>query len=128
MALGGVAELLFGVRAEGRSLEQIAKPLSAEGEPSPEAATRRHERERSGLRRFRPGVGRGEAFAPPDADLDREIAVLIAALELPAARDELGRRVGARGWGPGRYSAALNEAVEQGRVRRISRRTYAAPN
>src|ERR1700760_3033987 len=30
MALGGFTELLFGVRAEGQSLENIAKPLSAE--------------------------------------------------------------------------------------------------
>src|ERR1700745_799796 len=30
MALGGLAELRFGVRAEGQSLESIAKPLTAE--------------------------------------------------------------------------------------------------
>jgi MFS family permease len=30
MALGGIAELLFGVRAEGKSLENIATPLTAE--------------------------------------------------------------------------------------------------
>jgi MFS family permease len=30
MALGGLTELVFGVRAEGQSLENIAKPLSAE--------------------------------------------------------------------------------------------------
>jgi MFS family permease len=30
MALGGVAELVFGVKAEGAALEDIAKPLSAE--------------------------------------------------------------------------------------------------
>jgi MFS family permease len=30
MAIGGIAELLFGVRAEGRSLEHIAKPLTEE--------------------------------------------------------------------------------------------------
>jgi MFS family permease len=30
MALGGVAELLFGVRAEGQSLEHVAKPLTEE--------------------------------------------------------------------------------------------------
>jgi hypothetical protein len=29
-ALGGVAELLFGVKAEGEQLEDIAKPLTAE--------------------------------------------------------------------------------------------------
>jgi MFS family permease len=31
MALGGVAEIVFGVRAEGRPLEAIAEPLSAAG-------------------------------------------------------------------------------------------------
>ncbi|NMH99291.1 MFS transporter [Pseudonocardia acidicola] len=30
MALGGIAELIFGVRAEGKSLENIATPLTAE--------------------------------------------------------------------------------------------------
>ena len=30
MAIGGIAELLFGVNAEGKSLEDIAKPLTAE--------------------------------------------------------------------------------------------------
>jgi MFS family permease len=125
MALGGIAELLFGVRAEGRPLEEIATPLSAEQEPAAaDAAARRRERERRGLKRFRPGIGRGEAFSPPDAELDDEIAALIEALERPARRDELARRVGAQRWGPGRYDAALREAVAEGRVRRISRRTY----
>jgi MFS family permease len=78
MALGGVVEMRFGVRAEQRSLEDIATPLTvaeAEGEaplvpvapPSPEErersrridrrAARRHERETAGLRRLRPGPG-----------------------------------------------------------------------
>src|SRR4051812_109468 len=54
MALGGMAELLFGVRAEGRSLEAIAEPLSAEGaEEDPERDERiaeRRDRERRGIR------------------------------------------------------------------------------
>lgn len=33
MMLGGLAELLFGVRAERRSLESVARPLSAITEP-----------------------------------------------------------------------------------------------
>jgi MFS family permease len=33
MILGGVAELLFGVKAEGESLENIAKPLTVEDSP-----------------------------------------------------------------------------------------------
>jgi len=35
MAVGGVAELLFGVDAEGKSLEDIAAPISAGEEPAP---------------------------------------------------------------------------------------------
>jgi MFS family permease len=84
MALGGIAELLFGVRAEGQSLEGIARPLTAveaeeaagepAAEPAPaaepvaagdrdrderirERAARREEHERHGLRRYRPGTG-----------------------------------------------------------------------
>jgi MFS family permease len=60
MALGGVAELLFGVRAEQQSLENIAKPLTAEDAealvplplapevpPIPEAYHEQHEAMRS---------------------------------------------------------------------------------
>ncbi len=38
MILGGLAELLFGVKAEGESLENIAKPLTVEDAPSRGAA------------------------------------------------------------------------------------------
>jgi MFS family permease len=38
MIIGGVAELILGIKAEGRSLEDIAKPLTASG---PSSATRR---------------------------------------------------------------------------------------
>jgi MFS family permease len=75
MALGGVAELLWGVRAERRSLEAIARPLTAEEAdgrleaPAPtevererdervrERVARRAARNRSGARRLRPGPG-----------------------------------------------------------------------
>jgi hypothetical protein len=41
MILGGLAEIAFGVRAERRSLESIAKPLTAAdaAEAKPAAAT-----------------------------------------------------------------------------------------
>ncbi len=44
MILGGIAEVIFGIKAEGRTLEDIAKPLTAEdtpsaGRPSAAAAT-----------------------------------------------------------------------------------------
>jgi hypothetical protein len=105
MALGGIAELIFGVRAEGQSFERIARPLTAEeaeaeavaSEPMTEQQrdrnTRireRRKRERAGARRYRPGPG--TSFYSPgmlgtagtasryeamsDEDLDREIEAL----------------------------------------------------
>jgi MFS family permease len=89
MALGGVVELFFGIRAEQRSLEDIATPLTAEeadegwarerGEIGPlEPATRTAEedrifqrnasrttRDRQGLRRVRPGPGRPGTYYSP---------------------------------------------------------------
>ena len=41
-------------------------------------------------------------------------------------RRELARLVGARFWGPGRFPAALREAVLSGRVQRVDR-THFAP-
>jgi MFS family permease len=83
MAIGGLAEIFFGVRAEGVPLENIAKPLTvADAEHRAQAAegtgdattqeasdstareneertrarfSRQQERQRSGLRRYRPG-------------------------------------------------------------------------
>jgi MFS family permease len=80
MALGGIAELFFGVRAEQQSLENIAKPLTAEeaeAAPAPPAprseeeerihrrGERRRARERRGLSRVRPGPGNGSRFYSP---------------------------------------------------------------
>jgi MFS family permease len=110
MALGGLAEMLFGVRAEQRSLEDIAEPLSATpgdaesggaaaptpqrvsgdpggsgGRPLPAAPLRPV----TGLRRYRPGVGSSRSYAPwmsvsPDTDsardLQREVDVIVRIL------------------------------------------------
>jgi MFS family permease len=86
MAIGGIAELFLGVRAENAPLEDIAKPLTAEeaeegglpGEYGDQAQDeepsaqrwrdrdeRRRARERSGSRRYRPGPGPGHAFYSP---------------------------------------------------------------
>ncbi|WP_199430531.1 MFS transporter [Qaidamihabitans albus] len=191
MALGGVAEIVFGVRAEKNSLEDIAKPLTAEeaeegapeGEGGPEetsepdggtdpeaerrrrveaerraeiaerAAARRRadaersrralarvtsraEREREGARRWRPGPGSlprtwGIGMEPADVvaaeeALELEIEMIDHALREhgPTRRETLAEMVGARYWGPGRFGAALRAAVQDGRARRLSRRTY----
>jgi MFS family permease len=165
MALGGIAELLLGVRAEQRSLESIAQPLTAaEAEAQPgelapaapvgrearEQAERiqrrgelRRSRERAGLRRYRPGPG-SQLYSPgmvgtactssryaamAEQDLDREIGALARALDEhgPLEREHLLLLVGGRGWGPGRFDAALREAVRERGAARLSRTRYGAP-
>lgn len=153
MAVGGVVELLCGVRAEGRSLEHIATPLTAEEAEAGRAVSaakqvdgrgeriaRRRRRERSGVRRFRPGPGTsfyspgmlgtaGTASryaAASDENLDAEIDAVAHALEQqgPGGRAELARRLDARQWGPGRFRTALHVAVLEGRAEQLGRGSY----
>jgi MFS family permease len=110
MAIGGIAELAFGVKAEQRQLEDVAEPLTAESAPEPVEAERkrpgdeeteqvqrirrraevREQRERAGRRRYRPGpghLGASRGLTPSagevdsEADLDREIQIIGRALE-----------------------------------------------
>jgi MFS family permease len=157
MAIGGVVELVLGVRAEQRKLEDIAMPITAEeaergeeaeapvSDEEAEAARRAEEiarrhreraaRERAGLRRLRPGPG-SASFSPfigqppPFSDpgwVDEEIEIITRALAEHGqlSREELGQRIGARYWGPGRYRGALREAVAEGAARRVGRNLYA---
>lgn len=155
MAIGGIAEIFLGVRAEGQQLEDIATPLTAQdaedgdsgGEEEQPAAEeesraaaaerwrRRQQRERAGARRFRPGPG-SASFSPffsqpsqqrpewVDAEVDRIADVVARHGEGISAR-ELSVEVGARRWGPGRFQAALREAVAEGAIRRLGRGRYA---
>jgi MFS family permease len=150
MAVGGVVELILGVRAEQKSLEDIAQPLTAreaeegaggedeEARRRAEETERRHrarsERERAGLRRWRlgPGTTSYSPFLPPPGEsrpewLDQEVAMIQRALEEHGELDrrELAHRIGARYWGPGRFRNALREAVAEGAVARLGRDRYA---
>jgi MFS family permease len=147
MAIGGIAEIFYGVDAEQKQLEKIAEPLTAEGEggegeaaePKPEqrapapAAPLPQPRLRA-RERFRPGPGplssaRSMSVAGPHpaVPLDNEVVQIDRALhdQGSADRRELRRRVGARYWGPGRFSAALGQAITEGRVRRLPRGQFA---
>ncbi|HEY8467245.1 MAG TPA: MFS transporter [Solirubrobacterales bacterium] len=149
MIAGGIVELILGVRAEQRQLEDIAKPITAEEAEGEEGKTtepdeereriaRRH-RERAARRR-RLGIGPGTATPSPfigmpgrtdETWLDREIGLIGRALAEggEARRDELARRVGARFWGPGRFRVALREAVAEGYAERLGRSHFrAGPN
>ena len=135
MALGGVAELFFGVKAEQVPLEDIAKPLTAE------EAEHTPDREREGRRRYRPGPGIEYPYYSPGfmgTSLRRPTAVAELQHEVEAigrAVDEGGQsrgtsstaRSAARRWGPGRFRRALDEAVAAGRIRRAGRGRYEAP-
>ncbi len=135
MAVGGIVEILFGVKAEQVALENVAKPLTAEeAESTPE-------RERKGRRRYRPGPGIeypyyspgmvGTSVRRPSAltELQREVEAIGRAVDEggPITRDELAGAVGARRWGPGRFRRALGEAVAAGRIRRTGRGRFEAP-
>ncbi len=136
MAIGGIAELLFGVKAEQKQLEDIATPLSAEGEEGSEETEKPIARDKpTPSHPPQPGGitvagSRGMPLWSPAAsrtDREREIEVIERALNEKgsANRKELSRRVGSRYWGPGRFRGALQEAVAEGRVRRLRHDQYA---
>ena len=149
MAVGGIVELILGVRAEQQPLENIAKPITAqeaeEGTEREDDSERREaeerdrrnrerwERERMGLRRWRPGPGTASysPFLPPPYEpnpdwLDHEISIIERAVQEHGELDrhELAARTGARYWGPGRFRAALRGAISDGAVRRAGRDRY----
>ena len=145
MALGGLAEIAFGVRAEKQSLESIAEPLTAapeaggdeRGEPA-DAKRSAPPQRASGLARYRLGPGSSRSYSPymlmtidqpSERELQREIDLIVRTLAQQGQleRASLGRAVGARFWGPGRLNGALREAMARGLVIRTSRRMFALP-
>jgi MFS family permease len=135
MAVGGIVELIYGVKAEQVPLENIAKPLTAE------EAEHMPEREREGRRRYRPGPGIEYPYYSPGfmgtslrrptsvAELQHEVEAIGRAVDEGGtiSRDELYQVVGGRRWGPGRFRRALDEAVASGRIRRTGRGRFEAP-
>ncbi|HEU4974826.1 MAG TPA: MFS transporter [Baekduia sp.] len=136
----------LGERAEATSDQERAEREEAERRRRAEEAerrirerlARRQARDRQGLHRFRPGPGSGQygggMLAVPrngreDELLDREIDIIARALEERGSmeRRDLERVVGGRFWGPGRFRAALREAVDEGRAERFSRSSFGPP-
>jgi MFS family permease len=138
MSVGGIAEILFGVKAEQKQLEEVAEPLTAEGveeaQPEAEEPAPRPTGHRKAPGRFRPGPGplssaraMSVSGPHPPVPLDAEVSIIENALreQGSANRRELSRRVGGRYWGPGRFHEALREAVAEGRVKRLGRGEFA---
>jgi hypothetical protein len=72
----------------------------------------------------RPGMTR----APNTDAIDRYADTLVAALREHGTLNAsvLRAKVGARFWGPGVFGAALRRGRDQGRIRRVGYRRYAA--
>jgi MFS family permease len=132
MAWGGIAALLWTVKAAGERLENIAKPLSAEGVEEDETpveapAPPRPDRSERWSRNWSPGMIPSSGGSRP---LGAEVESIATALDRagePIERAELARRVGARRWGPGRFALALRQAVDDGSARRVGRSKFAKP-
>jgi MFS family permease len=125
MAIGGVVEIFLGVKAEQQELESIAKPLTAQ-EAEAEERPRPRRRPRFGPGRVSSSPGMAVSTALAELAFDREVGVISRTLAEhgPVERRELARLVGARFWGPGRFSAALRRAVDSGRAQRMSRSLF----
>jgi MFS family permease len=135
MAIGGIAEILFGVNAEGKALESIAEPLTATS--GGEGTSKQEARPSKGRHRLGPGTTRSysphmsvSSFETDERDLDRELDAISRALETegPLDRAALARSVHSSFWGPGRFRAALGEAVRRGTVRRLGHGRFAPPS
>jgi MFS family permease len=136
MLLGALAEALFGVKAEGRSLEDIAQPLTAQeaeedeaAPPAPPAPPSRRQRYRPGPHSpsSSPGMTVTFPLPPQSIDVEKDRLAALVAEHGPIDRAELARLAGARLWGPGRFSRALGEATAEGRIRRAGRSRLAPP-
>ena len=74
---------------------------------------------------YMPDPGATDTDLP--AERGREIDQLVASLRSAggrARRDELTKGVRAEQWGPGRFAAALREAIADGRIRQVGRGEY----
>jgi MFS family permease len=136
MVVAGLVEVWLGVSAEQESLEEVAEPLSAEGEEGGEE-TKTHAEPPRPTRRPAPGSYR-RVYSPrpsfagvpssPTSSFQREVDAIVREVEGapgPMSRQELARRVGARWWGPGEFGRALREARRRGAVERHPRDRYA---
>ena len=133
MVGAGVVQATIGLEVAQQRLEDIATPITAEEgeEPAEDAADRPHASgplrpDRAARASWSQYPVSRRARVPVDTHLEREVESIARALENhgPQRREDLGRLVGARYWGPRRFTAALRAALAQGRIRRAGRNRF----
>ena len=142
MVAAGLVEVVIGVNAEQKSLEELARPLSAEdsdesrrGKP----ASRQSEESRSSVAGPNPPprtrLSR-QSWTPfiqiseiprDDPYLAGEVDRIVETLRRrgPLTTSAIGAAVGSRAWGPGRLRGAIRSGLASGRIRRLARDRYA---
>jgi MFS family permease len=126
MLVAGLVQLAMGVDAERKSLEAIARPLSAaDGDETSETGTR--ERRPAGRPATEWTVDAGSTARVRDRALEREMRLIVALLDDagPLPRRAIGERLLAGRWGPGQLGNALSRARAEGRIQRVGSRMYA---
>ena len=137
MLAAGIVEIVVGVNAEQKPLEELAAPLAAERVE--ERETPEHDqiptrptgptplpRRRTGAAAWSPAAT-VSTYPPDNPYLTAEVNALAAALAArsPQTSQELARSTSARHWGPGRFRSALRSGLASGRIRRVGHDRYA---
>lgn len=140
MFAAGLVELMLGVDAEQKSLEELASPLSAEenggdaqavpsraGGPTSPTGPTPLPRQRGGRALWAPYTS-ASTYPPGDPFLTGEVDALVDSLTRrgPQSTKELERATAARQWGPWRYRSALRSGLASGRIRRVGYDRFAA--
>jgi hypothetical protein len=150
MIASGLVAAFLAVDAEQKQLEDIAPPLTAieaeiieDGDGAAAAGgapAGRHAgapADRPARRPPRLGRGGSQGWSPyassssaGETRLDDEVAAIRSALSQHGEldRESLSRHVASRTWGPGCFSRALSEALENGEIRRTGRNRFSLAN
>ncbi|KWW99442.1 Major facilitator superfamily MFS_1 [Carbonactinospora thermoautotrophica] len=127
MIVAGLVEVLLGVEAAGRSLEEVAHPLSAEeveaaARPSEETRVTSRGATRSGFSLFQ----QASSYPGTDAERAEEVRRIVDAVgDERLSRREIATRVRGDTWGPGRFGTALRTAIAEGLLEKVGRVRYA---
>jgi MFS family permease len=127
MFSAGLVELVFGVPAEQKPLEEIARPLSATEPDDSEVGEQTEHRARAPRVAWspRPQASRYPLSDPYLAEKVESVVRVVSEQGGPLTYSEIERRLRARRWGPGLLRRTVHHAVRSGRIRSLGGDRYA---